>query len=91
MMLKKFVKSLKDLSIKSGDGSDLSTHRSAHDSGGDILGGGAIILEVTIRCGCDQLGEPKIGDLRIEIVVEENVACFDVPVEDGGVRPRVEV
>lgn len=81
------MKSLKDLRKV---GMDLSTHRSAHDSGGDRLGGGAV-LEVTIGCGDHQLGEPEIGHLRIEVVVEEDVACFDVAVEDGGIRSRVEV
>lgn len=70
---------------------DLKTHRSTHDSGGDVLSGGAIILEVIIWCGCNQLWEPEIGNLGIEVVVEENIARFDVPVEDGGIWSRVEV
>lgn len=81
------MKSLEDLQKV---GMDLSTHRSAHDSGGDRLNCGAK-LDVTIRCGHHELGEPEIGHLCIEVVVEEDVACFDVAVEDGGIRSRVEV
>ena len=39
----------------------------------------------------DELGEAEVGDLGLEVVVEEDVGGLDVPVDDGRVGELVKV
>lgn len=50
------------------------------------LGGDVALLGVG-----DELGEAEIGDLGLEVVVEEDVGGLDIAVDDGRVGELVEV
>ena len=50
------------------------------------LSGDVALLRV-----CDELGEAEVGDLGLEVVVEEDVGGLDVPVDDRRVGELVKV
>jgi hypothetical protein len=47
--------------------------------------------DVVLRPQAVRHGDPKVGHLGLHGGVQEDVARFDVPVDDGGVRPLVQV